>query len=166
MSLFDSFSKAVSAVTGGNLGGMASLVTPVELTNLEQAQALITEKITAAETEVPAPSELTHLRTFLTAQYGHLLDGGEPAPDALLAARIKADPRFGQLCTQYALLQQRLALLEQQHLQCTFGYQMADGSIVVPDVQWSREELERVRAGAVQQTARCWMNADRSQFVS
>ncbi len=139
----------------GIFTGEASSLMPVPLNNMIKTAANIQEKITAMQAS-PSSGDVTHLRTYMMSYYGNLMNGGDPAPEALEAAAIKLMPEYKELVAGYPALHQALAALEMQIEQCTFGYQMADGTIYAPDVNWTSEQWESMREQSVDQTARCW----------
>src|ERR1044072_3914541 len=125
MSLLDSFKDLVDDIPGGqgmmnSLQAASNVVRPAQLENLEKTAATLQEKITSLSTELASgqatPDHLTHLRTFLTSYQNALQAGGEPTPDPLTAARIKAMPQYQYLLDAYPALEQQVTALEQQYV--------------------------------------------------
>jgi hypothetical protein len=163
MGLFDQLKNVASQATSG-LAAVGKIAMPQELANMQKTHTDIQEKTVRVAQELQAGTTNTdaiiQLRTFLMTHFGHLEQGGDPEPS--MAA--KANPLYPQLKAGYAALDANIRALETQYLNCSFGYQMADGSIQIPTTDWTEEQWHSVKDQAVQQTARCWKNDDKSQF--
>lgn len=172
MSFLDNFKKAAQNIPDARgvlnaVDQVAAVAMPVELQNLQTTKDTIAQKLSSFGQSGENADSVIHLRTYLMSFYGNLQDGGEPVPNALTAARVKAMPQYQRLVKEYPQLAQQVSALEKQYLQCAFGYKMADGSILEPDITWTREQWEQTKAQAVQPTARCWSGvngSNRSDF--
>lgn len=152
-----------------SLESASGLVMPNELVNMMTLHKDLDAKVTALAATLSADpaqtNDLSGLRTMLMDQYRHLRSGGDPAPEPLVAARIKAMPQYHDLVSNFPTLQTKLAALEDQYLKCTFGYQLPDGTISVPDLSWSDEQWQQITEQSLHQTPRCWLVADRTQYA-
>lgn len=165
MGLFDQLQSAANELKS-DMSNLGSVVMPQELLNMQQAQTDLEAKIAQVTQDLQTnPQEvnaISGLRTFLQSHFGHLEQGGDPEPS--LAA--KANPLYGQLKAKYAALDQGVRALEMQYLNCSFGYQMSDGSIQIPTTEWTEEQWHEIKDQSLNQVARCWKKDDPSQYVA
>ncbi len=135
--------------------GFAGILPPVPLKNMIATEVNIQAKI-AEKQQNPNSGDVTHLRTYLMSYYGHLMQGGDPAPSEEELLVIQNHPEYNRLVAGYPALQTAVAALEMERESCVFGYQMADGTIYPPDIAWLPDQWAEMREKAVDQTARCW----------
>ena len=154
-----------------NVGGSILHVgLPQELQNLQTTNTQLAQRLTELEAGLAngtiQPSELIFVRTDLQGHFGHLQAGGMPPPSsALIATEIKAHPLYATVKSNYAQLETHMHALEQKYLGCSFGYQLADGTVQAPTMDWTEDQWHTIQAQSRDQTSRCWLDADRSQYA-
>lgn len=153
----------------GALGAVQGAIFPQEMVNLQDQAKNLQEQISNFIQQIQAqtiqPGELVHIRTGLHSLFMHLIEGGEPVPSPAKVAMIKAMPQYAEVKSKYSELEAQLIDLERQYLHCTYGFQMPDGQIITPDPNWSKEQWDQARDQSMHQTARCWLDSDRTQYV-
>lgn len=168
MGLFDSLNNlsGLSDQVKDIVNSAKDTVIPQSLQNLADDEKRISEAIAKYEqggvVESEVINKIGYLRTDLYDYCKHIIAGGHPDPSPI----IKAHPMLAQLKGRYADLDNRLSALESQYAKCTFGYQQADGSILKPSVDWSELELQQHIDASKDRTARCWLNADKNNYVA
>lgn len=149
-----------------NAKALKNVALPQEIQNMQKLHANIKAQIEEVEQNglpqtAQAKMRLGSLRNTLFFHYKHLRQGGEVSP----REAYKMHPAFIQMKREYPSFNERLTKLEKQHLGCTFGYQMPDGSIRPPELDWSDEELKNIEKQSLHQTARLWYDNDKSQYL-
>jgi len=145
---------------------MKNTVLPQEIQNMQKLHDNIKNQIEEIERSglanqtAQAKMRIGTLRATLYSHYKHLRQGGEIAP----REAYKMHPLFIQMAREYPSLQERLSKIEKFYLGCTFGYQMPDGSIQPPELEWNDEGLKKIEAQAVHHTARLWYNDNKGQY--
>jgi len=145
---------------------LKDIALPPEINNMQKLHASIKSQIEQIEKSGlsnqtdQAKMRIGMLRATLHSHYKHLRQGGEVNPKEI----YKVHPAFIQMKNEYPSLHQRLSSLEKILLSCTFGYQMPDGSIKPPQLDWSDGELKNIESQALHQTARLWYDNDKGRY--
>lgn len=165
MGLFDSLSDAINS--GANdLKAIQNIALPPEIENLKKADDAIAQKLVELESATnlegnrQAQDQIIYLRTSLMTHFGHLVRGGDPEP----VVGGKMHPLYKTVADAFADRDSRVAALEKKYFGCTFGYQMPDGQIEQPALDWSEEEWFKIKSQSKDQLARCWVDTDHSQY--
>ena len=161
-----SLGSAASGI-GSELHSVTSLAYPQELRNLVDDQGRIEQRLNEFDSAgVNNPQAVTMLRISMMDSYLALRAGGSPVPtNPMVIAAIKAHPAFLAARGKYAQLEVRMQAAEKKFNGCTFGFQMADGSISPLDLGWTNEQWNQLQAQAKDNAARCWLDTDRNSYL-
>ena len=152
-------SSAPSDVGGGGGGGDI----PTALQGLQEMADRVDKAIAALE----SASDVSQRDVVFTRiQVVSFLTGiNRGGTNAGVCTDCFHHPLHAQLKAKFPGFEARMAKLEKRYGQCTFGHQMADGKILALTIDWSYEQWMAITDKSKHQTARCWLDDDRSSYL-